>query len=196
MDHETLRGWLDQEADGGLDPAERALMVAHLAECADCRHELDELRGVGAFLAAGRVEARQGFDAAVMSALPAAGWEGRNREAWRLPLALLALLGGTAAILFGVSAARLEPGAAFFNAASAIADLFASAALAGAGLLAASWKGLGMGVAQLLLGSRWLLAGAGFAVVGANLLLWRWLRRPVRRGAMAKVTTAGRGKRS
>jgi len=152
MDHETLRGWLDQEADGGLDPAERALMVAHLAECADCRHELDELRGVGAFLAAGRVEARQGFDAAVMSALPAAGWEGRNREAWRLPLALLALLGGTAAILFGVSAARLEPGAAFFNAASAIADLFASAALAGAGLLAASWKGLGMGVAQLLLG--------------------------------------------
>jgi hypothetical protein len=95
-------------------------------------------------------------------------------------VAILLSLGCAAAVLVGLSAADLAPQGALPAALAAIADLFGSAVLAGAGLLAASWRGLGIGLADLLAGSRSALLALALGVVGLNLLLWRLLRHPAR----------------
>jgi hypothetical protein len=42
---EDVLGWIPQYADGGLSDAQRARVESHLAECADCRDELDIVSG-------------------------------------------------------------------------------------------------------------------------------------------------------
>ncbi len=95
-------------------------------------------------------------------------------------MAILLLLGCASAALVGLSAADLAPRGPLPSALFAIVDLFGSAVLAGAGLLAASWRGLGIGLAELLAGSRSALTALALGVVGLNLLLWRLLRHPAR----------------
>ncbi len=138
--------------DGALDDSERAGLAAHLAGCADCRAEEARLRGLSARLAGSLAPVRPGFAAEVMSALEPAPWEARTLRAWRLPFALLLALGGAAAALFGGAAAGLDPGARSLGAFLALADLFGAALVAGGGLAAASWHGLGLGVGEWLVG--------------------------------------------
>jgi hypothetical protein len=107
----TLHERLDLEAEGALPPREAAALARHLAGCADCRAEREALARLHRALAASRLPVRDGFAERVMAALPAAGWEARHPRAWRLPLALLVLLAGSAAALAGVSSARRSPGA-------------------------------------------------------------------------------------
>lgn len=206
MDHDRLREDLDLELDlegiegirgtGGIQglpaPADRARLAEHLAGCAECRQERDSLQSLHLRLAASVVQPREGFTGEVMRALAPAPWEARALVVWRWPFAMLLALGGLAAVLLGGAAAELEPHAGSFDAFMALARLLESAALAGAGLLGASWKGLGSGLADWLGGSKIHLAGAGALLLGVNLLLLRLLR-PTPRDATVSGGTNGDG---
>lgn len=191
MSHDRLREDLDLDLDleGGKDgtkmltPAERAALQEHLAACADCRRERASLELLHSRLAASVVAPREGFTGEVMRAIGPAPWEARALVVWRWPFAMLLVLGGGAAILLGGAAAQLEPRAGSFDAFMALARLLESAALAGAGLLGASWRGLGSGLADWLGGSKAHLAAAAALLLGANLLFLRLLRRAPRSAA-------------
>lgn len=198
MNHDRLREDLDLDLDGieGINPmlvpAEKAALTEHLAECAECSRERESLQALHASLVASVVQPREGFTGEVMRALVPAPWEARARVVWRWPFALLLALGGLAAVLLGGAAAELEPHAGTFAAFMALARLLESAALAGAGLLGASWRGLGSGLAEWLGASKIQLTAAGALLVGLNLLLLRLLR-PTHGNAAASGGVGGVG---
>lgn len=180
MNHDHPREELDLDLEELLAPAEKARLEAHLVGCADCRHERAGLETVHLRLAGSVVEPREGFTGEVMRALVPAPWEARAVVVWRWPFALLLALGGIAAVLLGGAAAELEPSAGSLAAFVALARLLESAALAGAGLLGASWSGLGSGLGAWLAGSKVHLALAGGLLLALNLLFLRLLRTPSR----------------
>ena len=167
-----------------LEPARKAALAEHVAGCATCQQEARDLQEVRHLLAAAVVQPREGFTGEVMRALAPAPWEARALVVWRWPFALLLALGGTAAVLLGGAAASLEPAAGSFDAFLALARLLESAALAGAGLLGASWRGLGSGLGEWLGASKTHLALAGGLLLALNLLFLRLLR-PASRSAAA-----------
>ncbi len=169
-----------------LEPAEKARLEEHLAQCGDCRRERESLRLVHARLASSVVEPREGFTGEVMRSLAPAPWEARAAVVWRWPFAMLLALGGIAAVLLGGAAAELEPRAGSFDAFVALARLLESAALAGAGLLGASWQGLGSGLGEWLGASKTHLATAALALVALNLFFLRLLRPTSRRADARK----------
>lgn len=181
--HAQLRELLDLELEGELGALERRELERHLAGCADCARERAELAAVHAALAASRMPVRDGFRDAVMAALPQAGWEARPVSAWRLPAAMMVLLAAGAALLLGTRGL----GGSLVGALASVLELLGATALAGAGLLGASWKGLGLVVSQALEGSPLHLAVAGIGVVCLDLLVLRMIRR--RRAAPAPVRT-------
>ncbi|MEO8274663.1 MAG: zf-HC2 domain-containing protein [Thermoanaerobaculia bacterium] len=203
MNHDRLREDLDLELDAwnGLDahddgetlltPAESSALQEHLAGCAECRSEGESLRALHESLRASIVSPREGFAREVMRALPPAPWEARALVVWRWPFALLLTLGGVAAVLLGGAAAELEPHAGSLDAFLALARLLQSAALAGAGLLGASWRGLGSGLAEWIAVSKLHLAGAGVALVALNVLFLRLLRPAARASAGAPGSASG-----
>lgn len=191
MDHDRYREWLDLAVDGELDAADRRSLEAHLATCAECRQEEIALRSVQARLAGSALPVRPGFAGEVMAALEPAPWEARTLRAWRLPFALLLLLGGGAAALFGGAAVGLDPGARTLGAFLALADLFGAALVAGGGLAAASWRGLGLGVGQWLDASPLNWIAAVVLVAGLDYLLYRLVRR-TERPAEARALRSGR----
>jgi hypothetical protein len=152
LDHETYREWLHLECDG-------------------------ELLALDKLLTESRIPVHRSFHDDVMSALPTAGWESSHPRSWVAAVIVAALLGITGAALLGTSAARLEPTAPFVGAIMAVVDLFRSTAVAGAGLLTASWKGLGLAFQELLAGSVWNLIAVGLLVFGLDFLLIRLLLR-------------------
>ena len=95
-------------------------------------------------------------------------------------------------MLAGVSTAQLHPGAPFLAALGAVADLMVAAALAGAGLLGASWSGVGLALGEIFAGSKGTLAAFAGLVVGLNLVLFLLLRR---RPAAVKSGAVGRERR-
>jgi anti-sigma factor RsiW len=177
LDHDTYREWLHLECDGELPAADRSHLRQHLDSCADCRAESQELVALDKLLTESRIPIHRRFHDDVMSALPNAGWESSHPRSWVAALIVAALLGITGAALLGTSAARLEPAAPFVAAIVAVVDLFQSTALAGAGLLTASWKGLGLAFQELLAGSVWNLLAVGLLVFGLDFLLIRLLLR-------------------
>ena len=182
-DHNTCREWLDLDADNRLEgEEERARLDEHLASCAECREERQELRAFAGLLRRSAVEVRPDFRQAVMASLPTASWEARSASArtWRFPAAVLVLLGALGAgLLLGGS----EPSGAGFSILLAVGSLCRAALLAGAGLLAASWKGVGL-VVERVISSPASLGAFGFLVLCLNLLLISLLRR--KRPAEAK----------
>lgn len=150
-DHTTYREWIDLELEGALPAADAPRLAAHLADCADCRGERRRLADLHEMLAAARVPVHPDFRARVMSALPEPAWERRPAPParWGWAAALVALLATISATLFAVSGARLAPGASLAGALAAIGDMLATAAIAGAGLLGATWTGLGLAVGDL-----------------------------------------------
>jgi anti-sigma factor RsiW len=171
-DHTNYREWLNLEADGRLPRESRARLEEHLATCSACRSERDGLRELGAHLVQARMPVREGFRADVLAALPAAGWEARAPRTWGFPLALCVLLAVIATTVVG-SAPGESSG---LGALSAVFGMFQAAALAGSGLLAASWKGFGLVFSELL-SSPMSLGMFGIFVLCLNLLLVSMIRR-------------------
>lgn len=190
IDHREYEEWLQAEFDGELSPERRLALDQHVAACARCAAERAELAKLGDLLTRSAAPVRPDFRSAVMSSLPAAGWESRSPRTWALPLAMLAVFGTAAAILMGISAARLEPGGPFAGALSALGGLLGSSLLAGAGLVAASWRGVGLAASALASRSPLGLGVLGVGVLCLNLLVWRLLRG---RRTAAGVVRRGRG---
>lgn len=179
-DHSTYREWLTLDA-GELGGQERALLDDHLASCAGCRQEREEYLALDGLLRRADLPVRDEFRSAVMSALPTAGWESRSPRAWRFPVAVVLLLGGIAtALLMAGSPATPGLGALF-----AVGGMMRAALVAGAGLLGASWKGLGL-VLDEMITSPASLGAFGFLVLCLNLFLVSLIRRRRPAGAAAR----------
>lgn len=190
--HAPYAEWLNVERDApeALGAEERRRLADHLSGCPACRAERESLARLDALLAAERIEVRADFASSVMAALPAAGWEGRSRAAWRLPLAVALMLALAAGALFSTGAGA---GGGLPAIAAALADLAASAVLAGSGLLWASWRGLSLALDRALAGG----AAVAFLVlvVSVDLLLASYLLRRRRRMAEAAEAAESGGTR-
>jgi anti-sigma factor RsiW len=171
-DHNIYREWLNLEADGRLGRDERARLEQHLTACSACRSELDGLRSLETLMIQTRMSVREGFRADVLAALPAVGWEARAPRTWGFPVALCVLLAVISAAVVGTA-----PGeSSGLGALSAVFGMFRAAALAGSGLLAATWKGFGL-VFEELIASPMSLGMFGVFVLCLNILLVMMIRR-------------------
>ena len=181
-DHNAYREWLNLDADGRLAHPEQLLLTEHLASCAECRREHEELLALDGLLRRSAVAVRPDFRASVMASLPAAGWEARAPRAWGFPAAVVVVLAGLAAALLVTGSASAP---ASLSALLAMGGMFRAAALAGAGLLAASWKGIGLVVDEVI-SSPTSLGVFGFLVLCLNLLLISLIRRRRPAGVAAR----------
>ncbi len=101
---DTLSAYLDE----ALAPEERSLVDAHLLGCAECRSELESLRGTVALLQ--RVEparAPVGFVDRVVAAARPRPWYRRAADAVLLPLSVKLPLEAAALVIVGLLAAYL-----------------------------------------------------------------------------------------
>ncbi len=188
-DHSTFQEWLNLDADGRLAPEDRARLEQHLAGCAECRLEREELAAFQSLFERTAVPVRSDFADSVMAALPHAGWEGRSPRTWQFPVAVAAMLMLVAGFLIaGSSSASVPSGLA---AVDALGGMMRAAALAGAGLLGASWKGIGL-IVENIISSPVSLGAFGFLVLCLNLLLISLVRR---RKPAAAAASLGRGGR-
>ncbi len=192
-DIDTDKLLVDMAVDDSLPQAERAALRERLAGDEALRREERDLGRLNELLAAGRIAARRGFTEDVMAALPeTAPWARRPLLGWRTAVAALAAMVALAVGLLGVGGTRLQPASPLFAAARAVVDFAASAALSGAGMLAASWRGVGMAVQAALDLPATVVFGIG--VVAINALLVMLLRRNRRRRAVVRAA-AGRPRR-
>jgi predicted anti-sigma-YlaC factor YlaD len=176
--HRDHRDLLQQRLDGELGALEPGRLERQLAGCEACRRELAELEQLASMLAAARIPVRPGFRGEVLAGLPAAAWESRHPASWAAGAALALVLGGAAfALTTGAGLASSPLAAAFL----AVVDLFRSSLLAGAGLLNASWRGVGLALGRLVDGSLVNLIAFGVVVLGLDLFFLRLLLRTRRR---------------
>jgi len=101
---ETLSAYLDE----ALAPDERGRVDAHLADCAECRRELEALRGTVALLQ--RVQparAPVGFVDRVVAAVRPRPWYRRAADAVLLPLSVKLPLEAAAVVMVGLLAVYL-----------------------------------------------------------------------------------------
>jgi anti-sigma factor RsiW len=188
-DHSIYKEWLNLEADGRLPREERTRLEQHLATCSSCRSELDSLCSLDGLLIQARVPVRKGFRADVLAALPAAGWEARAPRTWGFPVALCVLLAVISAAVVGAS-----PGeSSGLGALSAVFGMFRAAALAGSGLLAATWKGFGL-VFEEMIASPMSLGMFGVFVLCLNILLVMMIRRKRTEAPVNSAGAAGMGR--
>lgn len=186
--------WLDLEADGELSGDESSRLNRALADDPMRESERAVFRKLHGLLAPGSsaapaIEPSPDFVARVMDNLPQADWETRATAdegvaAWQLPIAaMLAFAVGAAFLLSGVDNAILGTGAA-------IADFLATTALAGAGLLEASWRGMGWGLQQMFADSPATVAAASGVVLGLDILFVSLLVRRKRQTATQAVVSS------
>jgi anti-sigma factor RsiW len=174
--HSDLQEFLYLDIDGGLGARERRELAQHLTECRDCRREKEELERLQLLLGESVVEIDERFSREIMERLPEAAWETRSMAGWRIAIGVFFLLAVSAGLLsFGGD--RLVAEVPLAGAAFALFGLFQSALLAGAGLLAASWTGLGMALDRVFEGSRMAFAAFGLLVLGLDVLFVRLLLR-------------------
>jgi anti-sigma factor RsiW len=173
-DHNTYREWLHLDADGQLPPPQRAELEQHLAACTGCRAEREDLLALEALLQKNSIPVRPDFKDTVVASLPTTGWENRHPKTWGFPAAVFLLLAGIAAALFG--SAQLSTAGSGASALLAMADMLRSTVQAGAGLLAASWKGLGLAFEEVIT-SPMSLGALAVLVISLNVALFSLLRR-------------------
>ncbi len=181
--HQDYHDLLQMQADGELSRLDGQRVDRHLAGCASCREERRELARLDELLSAASIPVRPGFRDEVVAALPSAAWESRHPASWAAGVVLVLLLGGGAFALTSAAGAAASPLAEIFV---AVLDLFRSSLLTGAGLLDASWRGLGLALGRLFDGSLLNLVAFGVFVIGIDALFLRLLlktRRKVRAAA-------------
>ena len=176
--HKDYHELLQMQADGELSRLEAQRLERHLASCPGCREERRELARLDELLGAARIAVRADFRDEVVAALPDAGWQNRHPASWAAGVALVFLLGGGAFALTSGAGVAAAPLAEIFV---AVLDLFRSSLLAGAGLLDASWRGLGLALDRLFDGSLVNLVAFGVFVIGVDALFLRLLLRTRRR---------------
>lgn len=175
-DHSTLRELLYLEPDGELNAGDRSRLYQHLDICSDCRRERQELAVFNELMKDSAILVDEPFTHKVMEGLPAAGWETRSPRTWLAALAVALLLAVGAALLIG-TASEAVVSTLPLAAASAVWELLSSSVLAGSGLMAASWKGLGIAFQEVLGRSVWNMIAFGVIVICLDLLLLRYLLR-------------------
>ncbi len=184
-DRETLRELLDLDLDGQLGTAERSRLHKRLAADENLADEHRRLSALHAGFTEARVPVRPGFKARVMAALPMAAWLPQPAFVWALPLAMTTVLAVAAAwFLSGVAFGE----SALVGTGLAVLDFLVATSMAGAGLLAASWAGLGFVLEELVAQSGLNLLALAVPVVLLNLLFFSLLRR--RSGPAAEAAAA------
>jgi anti-sigma factor RsiW len=173
-DREALRELLDLDLDGQLGAAERSRLQEHLAADAELAAEHRRLLALHSGLKEARVPVRPGFKAQVMAALPLPAWLPQPSFVWTLPLAMTTVLAITAA--WFLSGSALGEGA-LVGTGLAVVDFLVATSMAGAGLLAASWSGLGLFLEELVARTGLSLLALAVPVVLLNLLFFSLLRR-------------------
>ena len=189
QEHRTYQEWLYLEIDGELSSAERSELARHLEGCGECRAERRAVARLERELVAARIEVDPALERDVLSNLPAAGWEARSPKAWKWAVACVVLLAASAV----VAGRGAETAAPVAGTVAAVADLFATTAVAGAGLLSASWQGLGLALGELFGGSKLTLGVFTLFVLGLDVLFVRFLLRgPSKKLAAEPSTSSGR----
>jgi anti-sigma factor RsiW len=172
-------GALDLALDGALPAAEARQLEAHLAGCDGCRGERRRLLSLSEALGEAKIAVRGGFEAEVMAALPAAGWQTATaappRRAYARAAMLLVALGGVSALFFALSGGDGGP---LGGSLAALVSALGAALVAGAGLLGASWSGLGMAIGETFSESPMTALGLAVLLLCLSLLLVSMLRRP------------------
>ncbi len=148
MDRTTLCEWLDLHLEGQLRPEQEAQLKTRLAQDPVLAVELQALSTVHGLLAQQRIAVQPGFKDRVLQALPVASWEPQRQAFW-VPLAAMVLLAVSAALFLSLGREENH----LWATGSAVFDFLQAGLLAGAGLLTASWRGLGMGLEELITSS-------------------------------------------
>ena len=188
MDQALWNEWVDLDLDGELLGSERDQLQEALAARPELQRERRELKQLHHLLDDSKIEVHPQFEGRVMDALPVAAWQkapaaGRF-PAWALPVALVVVMAVASSLVF---AGNLT-GNHLVETGAMLADLVKTSALAGSGLLFATWRGVGIGVEELVADSTLNLAVFGVFVLCVNLLFLSFLRR--RRPAAALAESA------
>lgn len=176
-DHDTLREWLDLEVDGALEEDQAEILRDHLSACAACQAENRDLAGLVGLLASSRVDVRAGFREDVMRGLPAPAWLPAAGRAYGLVAALFGALVVTAAVLANLAQTGGASPGPLGGILLALAGLAQSSVLATAGLLGASWQGVGMALSELWSNSPIEAVMLGVGIVLLDIVFLRLLTR-------------------
>lgn len=177
-DSATWRRWVDLDLEGQL-PEEDKAQLARIAEADDrVLAERRALESLHRMIDEDQIAVRSGFKERVMSSLPRAWWEPQRAKAglppFALPLAMMLILALGAALLLGGA----EETSRFTGIGLAVIDFMQVTFLAGAGMLFATWRGIGIGLGELAAESTMNLVAMIGGVVFLNLLFFSLLRRP------------------
>lgn len=188
IDDAMARERLDLDLDGELAGPEKNLFEERLEKSPELAAEHRALRSLHAMLDDSRIEVRPEFQSQVMSALPEPVWaRGRQRvPTWALPVAMIATLVLGAALVLslgGASAADSQ----VLGVTAAVFDFLVTTFLAGAGLLFATWRGVGFGIEQMVADSGLNLLALASFVLFLDLLFVSLLRRRSPAGAREKA---------
>jgi len=172
------------EIDGELSQRETRELNEHASSCLECRAIRREMPFLNSVLDEIKIDAHPDFARRVVENLPPAAWEMRRPSSWRVAaIAFLGLFGAAYALTF--QSESLGEALPWIGTLAAMAELFRSAALAGAGLLAASWSGVGLALGEILSRSTMGIVAFGVFVLGIDCLFLRYLWRLSRREALA-----------
>ena len=173
---EVRQQWLDALADGSLIEAmtedERLRFAAEVGN--DPRLEADRQcwEALHRILREDRIPVRDGFAEKVLTALPEPAWQPSSTRFYPgLVAALLICTIGATYLLAGLADQPLA------GTGLALADFLQTTLLAGSGLLAATWVGLGFGLEKVFATSGASLAAFAILVTCLNLLFVSLLRR-------------------
>lgn len=176
--HDELLELLDLEVDGAIGEENRKRLVEAMSKepsLAAERRRLELLRNA---LEADRAPVDEGFTRRVMEALPEPAWARRRAGSWRVAVALFAVLATIGGLLMAAGIPESAAASPVVGTFAAVGDFLVASVLSGAGLLAASWRGIGLALEEMLGVGDLLLFGLGVvAVNGLLLLLLRSSRR-------------------
>ncbi|MFQ5526906.1 MAG: zf-HC2 domain-containing protein [Thermoanaerobaculia bacterium] len=184
LDYQEL---LFLEPDGELTRPERRQLDEHVARCGECAATRREVASLGSMLENARIEPDPDLARRVLENLPPADWEMRRPANWRgAAAAFIGLVIASYALTF--QGQPMGEALSWIETLSAIAGLFGSAVLAGAGLLSASWAGVGLALGEVLSRSPVGFVVFGLFVLGVDALFLRYLWRLSRRASDASLS--------
>ncbi len=176
-DSATWKTWVDLDLEGELREEDKARLDALAETEPRVQAERFALESLHRMIGDDRIPVRPGFAARTMAALPHAWWERRRSSAalpvWALPLAMMLVMALGGALLLGGA----EETGRFAGIGLAVLDFVQVTFLAGAGMLFATWRGVGFGLEQLIADSGMNLLAMVAGVVFLNLLFLSLLRR-------------------